>query len=86
MLCLSKNQGQEKGLEMLTVIRLSVLGPFWQDSSSNMKHLQGTVVVHIYFIQICFESFFLFQKLLGISLHIVDREMKNFVEEFCFFK
>jgi hypothetical protein len=58
MLCLSKNQEPEKRLEMLTVIRIPVQGPIWQDSSKNVKHLQGTVEVQTYFIQICFKSFF----------------------------
>ena len=62
--------GQQNRLEMLTVLRMGVQGPLYQDSSSGMSQLQGTIILETNFIHIYVLNYiFLPSNILSISLY-----------------
>ena len=65
-------------LETLSVLRMGVQGPLYQDNSNKMWKFQGTIILEINFIRIYVPNYiFLSPNILSTSLYIIAWKMRN---------
>ena len=63
---------------MLSVLRMGVQGPLYQDSSNKMSQLERTIILETNSIHIhVLKYIFLSSNILSISLYINARKMRN---------
>jgi hypothetical protein len=68
----------EKQTGNVTTAPMCVQGPLYQDNSSKMRQLQGTITLETNFIHICLLKYiFLSSNILSISLYLIALKMRN---------